>query len=299
MSAFSLALAALMLSLAAGAPTAESDDAECRAREERLETAVKIFRRVHGGKLPATLSDLYTEGFVQRLADFSCARSADRILARSEIDAKTAFTLGADGAVSEKAPHVGETTTKTTTAETPSPLHADEWTLAAATGRARSTIADGVLELRIDARGRTIDAWRRAPATGDLRIEVDYATGKPNLVGFGFGLRVRPTSGEAAVCFDRRLERGEDVVAAEYGTQDDSSLSVPAPPGDAGTLVLERHGTTWRFRHRAAAGTEWTDLGELEAPIGPTVEVGLTAYKVGSGEMRATVTRFRLTPSRD
>jgi competence protein ComGC len=85
---------------------AEDPDAVCRTHLKHLGGAVKAYQLTHNEKLPAKLSDLYLDGFVDSYADFTCPASGTSITMTTEIDAKSDYELGTGNLlVREKAAH--------------------------------------------------------------------------------------------------------------------------------------------------------------------------------------------------
>ena len=68
-------------------------EAECRAHLQRLGAAVRAYQMIHDGKKATKLSDLYYDGLVDRLSDFTCPDSGTTIVAPTDIDARTDYTL--------------------------------------------------------------------------------------------------------------------------------------------------------------------------------------------------------------
>ena len=102
---------ALVIALVAPLAAGQDDKAEteCRARLQRLGAGVRAYGMIDEGRRPARLSDLYYEGLVERLSDFSCPASGATIAAPAEIDAKSDFTLeppaaAVDALVRERSP---------------------------------------------------------------------------------------------------------------------------------------------------------------------------------------------------
>ncbi|GEM_PF-3032241 len=105
---------ALLLIVPLTARAADEAETKCRARLKQLGGAVKAYQLLHDNKLPAKLSDLYTEGLAENLSDFVCPASDTTITMASEIDAKTDYTLEPskdtkDMLVREKTPRHGNT----------------------------------------------------------------------------------------------------------------------------------------------------------------------------------------------
>ncbi|MGH8501769.1 MAG: hypothetical protein ACREVE_04730 [Gammaproteobacteria bacterium] len=85
-------------------------DTDCRADLRSLGAAMLAYRVIHDDKNPTKLSDLYYDGLVESLGDFTCVAAGAETA--SEIDAKTDYTLEPlpdvqDLLVREKAPREG------------------------------------------------------------------------------------------------------------------------------------------------------------------------------------------------
>ncbi len=86
-------LALLIFSVApARAADATSEDA-CRAHLKRIGGAIRAYRLIHENKFPAKLADLYLDGLVENLGDFTCPASGTFITSSAELDAKSDYTL--------------------------------------------------------------------------------------------------------------------------------------------------------------------------------------------------------------
>ena len=85
---------ALSLLIATIASAADNPETACRAHLRNLGGAVKAYALLHDNKSPAKLSELYLEGLLDSLGDFTCPASGVSITTAGEIDAKSDYALG-------------------------------------------------------------------------------------------------------------------------------------------------------------------------------------------------------------
>jgi hypothetical protein len=101
------AAAALIAILAAGSfgqGPANAVDRECQDHLKALAFALVGYLGEHDGKLPAKISDLYSEGYVLDPAIFTCPASGRKITKPSEIEALCDYKLV--GILTDKRPHL-------------------------------------------------------------------------------------------------------------------------------------------------------------------------------------------------
>ncbi|MFQ5913547.1 MAG: PPC domain-containing protein [Nitrospinota bacterium] len=87
---------ASLLSPAVGAPASEEEEArkqQCRRNLQTLGQALRMYLIYNEKKLPARISELYTNGFVLDLDVFSCRSTGARITDEKKIDELTDFVL--------------------------------------------------------------------------------------------------------------------------------------------------------------------------------------------------------------
>lgn len=103
-------LLALLLVIPLLALAEEGGDIECRVHLKKLGNAVRAYKLIHDDAKPAKLSDLFLDGLVTSLGDFTCPASGTAIADSAGIDAKSDYTFeslpGAAGlVVREKKPN--------------------------------------------------------------------------------------------------------------------------------------------------------------------------------------------------